>query len=55
LPDRRARSAIWWTLRFTTEVIAIRYDTYSNLVAMGVIRAPRIASPFPGQFVPDPR
>jgi len=37
------------------EVIAIHYDTYSNLVAMGVIRGPRIASPFPGQFVPDPR
>jgi hypothetical protein len=37
------------------EVIAIHYDTYSNLVARGVIRAPRIASPFPGQFVPDPR
>lgn len=37
------------------EVIAIHYDTYSNLVAMGVIPAPRIATPFPGQFVPDPR
>jgi hypothetical protein len=37
------------------EVIAIHYDTYGNLVARGVIRAPRIASPFPGQFVPDPR
>jgi len=37
------------------EVIAIHYDTYSNLVALGVIRAPRIATPFPGQFVPDPR
>jgi hypothetical protein len=39
------------------EVIAIHYDTQSNLVAMGVIRAPRIAmpTPFPGQFVPDPR
>jgi hypothetical protein len=41
------------------EVIAIRYDSYSNLVAMGVIRAPRVAnpspSPFPGQFAPDPR
>lgn len=41
------------------EVIAIRYDTYSNLVALGVIRAPRLAvpapSPFPGRFVPDPR
>ena len=43
------------------EVIAIHYDTYNNLVAMGVIRGPRLAtpslspSPFPGQFVPDPR
>jgi hypothetical protein len=41
------------------EVISIRYDTYNNLVALGVIRAPRVASPapspFPGQFVPDPR
>ncbi len=39
------------------EVIAIHYNTYSNLVAIGVIRAPRLAlpSPFPGQFVPDPR
>jgi hypothetical protein len=37
------------------EVITIHYDTYNNLVAMGVIRAPRIATPFPGQFVPDPR
>jgi hypothetical protein len=37
------------------EVISIHYDTHSNLVALGVIRAPRIASPFPGQFVPDPR
>lgn len=37
------------------EVIAIHYDTYRNLVAMGVIKAPRIATPFPGQFVPDPR
>ena len=39
------------------EVIAIRYDTHANLVAMGVIRGPRLAtpSPFPGQFVPDPR
>lgn len=37
------------------EVIAIHYDTHSNLVAMGVIRAPRVATPFPGHFVPDPR
>lgn len=39
------------------EVIAIHYDSYANLVALGVIRAPRVATPtpFPGQFVPDPR
>ncbi len=39
-----------------SEVIAIHYDTYANLVAMGVVRAPRVAvpAPFPGQFVPDP-
>lgn len=41
------------------EVVVIHYDTHANLVAMGVIRAPRLASPapapFPGQFVPDPR
>ena len=39
------------------EVVAIHYDTYSNLVATGVIRTPRVATPtpFPGQFVPDPR
>jgi hypothetical protein len=39
------------------ELIAIHYDTHANLVAMGVIRAPRVAmpSPFPGRFVPDPR
>lgn len=39
------------------DVIAIHYDTHANLIAMGVIRAPRVAlpSPFPGQFVPDPR
>ena len=39
------------------EVISLYYDSYRNLVAQGVIRAPVIArpSPFPGQFVPDPR
>jgi hypothetical protein len=39
------------------EVVVIHYDTYANLVSMGVIRAPRLAAPtpFPGQFVPDPR
>ena len=41
------------------EVITIRYDSYRNLVAQGVIprrhpdRRPE-PSPFPGQFVPDP-
>lgn len=39
------------------DVIAIHYNTHANLVARGVIRAPRVAvpTPFPGQFVPDPR
>jgi hypothetical protein len=37
------------------EVITLHYDTYANLVALGVVRAPRIATPFPGHFVPDPR
>jgi hypothetical protein len=41
------------------DVIAIHYNTHANLVAMGVIRGapPRVAvpTPFPGQFVPDPR
>lgn len=44
------------------EVIRIRYDSFDNLVAMGVIRHPRPTpaspDPFPGsqqrQFVPDP-
>jgi hypothetical protein len=42
------------------EVVALQYDRYENLVALGVIDAsPRIARmprPFPGaRFVPDPR
>jgi hypothetical protein len=37
------------------EVVAIHYDTYQNLVRLGVIGTPRMATPFPGQFVPDPR
>jgi hypothetical protein len=39
------------------EIVVIHYDTHANLVAMGVVKGPRIAtpSPFPGQFVPDPR
>jgi hypothetical protein len=43
------------------EVIRIRYDSFDNLMAMGIIRQPRPApptpNPFPGsqrQFVPDP-
>jgi hypothetical protein len=43
------------------EIVTIYYDSYRNLVAQGVIRAPVVArpdplpSPFPGRFVPDPR
>ena len=41
------------------EVVALNYDSYDNLVAMGVIpqpwRAPREPDPFPIGFVPDPR
>ncbi len=40
------------------EIITIYYDTYHNLLAQGVIKdRARIArpTPFPGQFVPDPR
>ena len=39
------------------ETIAIRYDSYTNLVAMGVIPAygRREPQPFPHRFVPDPR
>ena len=42
------------------EVITIHYDTYENLLAMGVITQPPVyarpaPTPFPGQFVPDPR
>ena len=41
------------------EVIRIRYDSYENLVAMGVIRAPLPARPdpfpdAPQRYVPDP-
>ena len=37
------------------EMMPTHYDTHANLSAVGVIRAPRLATPFPGQFVPDPR
>jgi hypothetical protein len=39
------------------EVITLYYDSYRNLLAQGVIphaRVPAVATPFPGQFVPDP-
>ncbi len=39
------------------EMIAIYYDSHRNLVAQGVIHAPKVArpDPFPGRFAPDPR
>ena len=42
------------------EIITIHYDTYENLLAQGVIYQPPVharptPTPFPGQFVPDPR
>jgi hypothetical protein len=42
------------------EIITIHYDTYDNLLAQGVITRPSVyarpvPTPFPGQFVPDPR
>jgi len=43
------------------EVITIYYDSYRNLLAQGVIRAPSLARPepfpvpFPARFTPDPR
>ncbi len=48
--------------REPNEVIRIRYDSFENLVAMGIIRrphpTPRVPNPFPGAeqrgFVPDP-
>ena len=37
------------------EVIALNYDTRSNLVARGIIpQQPREPNPFPARFVPDP-
>ena len=44
--------------RQPAEIVQVRYDSYANLVASGVIARPRPlprqADPFPG-FVPDPR
>jgi hypothetical protein len=36
------------------QIVALHYDTHRNLARLGVLGAPRIATPFPGQFVPDP-
>ena len=40
------------------EILAVRYDSYRNLRARGVIprqgREPDRPQPFPGSFVPDP-
>ncbi len=42
---------------YPEEVVSIYYDSYANLVALGVIHPhrPRDPQPFPGRFVPDPR
>ena len=39
------------------EIVQVRYDSYANLVAAGVIgrpQPPAVPQPFPG-FAPDPR
>jgi hypothetical protein len=44
------------------EIIRIRYDSFDNLLAMGIVKRPRpsapTTNPFPGsqdqQYVPDP-
>lgn len=43
--------------RSPAQIVSIRYDSYPNLVAMGVIPAPptpRNPQPFPNSYVPDP-
>jgi hypothetical protein len=42
------------------QIVALQYDRYENLVAMGVVPGPQLAGraprPFPGlHFAPDPR
>ena len=59
---RREESRMQWAQfeRATArpaETIAIYYDSYRNLVAMGVLQAPvarRDPNPFPSAFTPDP-
>jgi hypothetical protein len=60
----RERAPTSWT-RFeraravADEVLVIHYDSRRNLIARGILRAPRAADPLPfpagGGFVPDPR
>jgi hypothetical protein len=55
---RREESRVTWVdferaTRDPVEMVSIRYDSYRNLVARGVLAATREPSPFPG-FVPDP-
>lgn len=43
--------------RSPDEMVSVRYDSYANLLARGIIaRTPRYVEPqpFPGRFVPDP-
>jgi hypothetical protein len=59
---RSERNAVRWTeferaTAWPVETIAIRYDSHANLVAMGVIaapRPPRQPDPFPGFVTPPP-
>ncbi len=61
---RRLDSRVTWTAferasDTPASVLAFHYDSRRNLVALGVLpperHARRVAEPFPGAFVPDPR
>jgi hypothetical protein len=59
---RREESRVRWVdferaTEEPAETVAIYYDSYRNLVAMGVLKAqpaPRDPNPFPAAFAPDP-
>ncbi|MFZ3321146.1 MAG: hypothetical protein WA190_02170 [Usitatibacter sp.] len=58
---RREESRVRWVeferaSEEPVETIAIYYDSYRNLVAMGVLQqpSPRNPNPFPASFAPDP-
>ena len=59
---RREESRVRWVdferaTEEPAETVAIYYDSYRNLVAMGVVQAqpsPRDPNPFPTAFAPDP-